>query len=109
MQTAELREYLGIVVDMEENIYLQQKLKSNIEQRIEQLRIPKVFQDPVAPEKPTIHECEKDAIIGTNAIFAVVGCIVLFFVSGIGVVLIGGAIGFLFTEILREQPKSNNY
>lgn len=108
MQTAELKEYLGIVVDMEENIYLQQKLKSNIEKRIEQLKIPRIFQDPVAPEKPTDHGCDKAAIIKTNFIFDVIGCIVLFFVSAIGVLLIGGAIGFLFYGDFEGADKVQN-
>lgn len=52
MSTEELKEYLGIVVDMEKSIFLQRSLISKTNQEIEQLKIPKSIPDPVKPSEP---------------------------------------------------------
>lgn len=52
MSTEELKEYLGIVADMEKSVFLQENLIINIKGQIEQLKIPQVFSDPIAPVEP---------------------------------------------------------
>lgn len=52
MSTEKLQEYLGIVVDMEESIFLQRSLISKTNQEIEHLKIPKSIPDPVKPSEP---------------------------------------------------------
>lgn len=52
MNTAELKEYLGIVVDMEKNIYLQKHLISNFDREIETLKISPKFTNPERPSHP---------------------------------------------------------
>lgn len=52
METNELKGYLGIVVDMEENMFLQNTLIADLKKRIRELQIPQIFADPVAPAPP---------------------------------------------------------
>lgn len=52
MSTEKLKEYLGIVVDMEENIFLQNSLIDRINCQIAELKIPKMFVDPAKPTEP---------------------------------------------------------
>lgn len=52
MKTEELKEYLGIVVDMEESIFLRENLIDKIKHQIEILKIPEAFTDPVEPAEP---------------------------------------------------------
>lgn len=56
MDTADLKEYLGIVVDMEKNIYLQQKIVTKLENEINSLGKPATFYPPSKPLKPSIPE-----------------------------------------------------
>ena len=39
MSTEDLKEYLGIAVDMEESIFLQENLMTNIKAQIEKLKV----------------------------------------------------------------------
>lgn len=52
MKTEELKEYLGIVVDLEQNIFLQKRLISNMEDEIRRLKIPTEYADPDKPVSP---------------------------------------------------------
>jgi len=52
MKTDRLKEYLEIVVDVEKNIFLQNKLLSEIRQEIETLKLPKILPDPEYPKEP---------------------------------------------------------
>ena len=52
MSTEELKEYLGIAVDMEESIFLQENLMTNIKAQIEKLKTSQKFTDPIAPAEP---------------------------------------------------------
>lgn len=52
MSTEELKEYLGIAVDMEESIFLQENLMTNIKAQIEKLKTSQKFTDPIAPVEP---------------------------------------------------------
>lgn len=58
MSVDTLKEYLSIVMDMEQSIYLQENLLSNIDGEIEQLRTPKQFNTPVKPIEPMYPEPE---------------------------------------------------
>lgn len=90
MKREDLKEYLGIVVDMEENIFMQKTLISNIEREIEQLKIPKIFSDPIKPVEP--ERPKKNSSVASTIIFSVIGCIVLFFLSCIGILIISGIV-----------------
>lgn len=52
MNTEKLKEYLGIVVDMEQSIFLQERLSADLKKQIEELLIPKAFTDPAPPALP---------------------------------------------------------
>lgn len=52
MGTEELKEYLSIVVDMEQSIFLQNQVSISLQQQIKQLDNPKIFVDPVEPVTP---------------------------------------------------------
>lgn len=55
MNTDMLKEYLGIVVDMEENIFLQERLLNSMAERIKRLGVPQTFTRPtqiMRPSKP---------------------------------------------------------
>ena len=58
MSVDTLKEYLSIVMDMEQSIYLQENLLSNIDREIEQLRMPKQFNTPSKPVEPMHPESE---------------------------------------------------
>jgi len=58
MSVDTLKEYLSIVMDMEQSIYLQENLLSNIDREIEQLRMPKQFNTPSKPVEPMLPESE---------------------------------------------------
>lgn len=47
-----LKEYLGIVVDMEQSIFLQERLSADLKKQIEKLLVPKAFIDPAPPALP---------------------------------------------------------
>ena len=79
MNIEELREYLGIVVDMEQNIFFQRSLWNHITQEIERLRIPKNIIDPSEPVKPKP--------LSTSYIWGVI-------------VLIGSSFGLWFASML---------
>lgn len=51
MKPEELKEYLGIVVDMEKNIFMQGQTKSQWEREIAGLGKPHEFQEPFRPEE----------------------------------------------------------
>lgn len=52
MNTEKLKEYLGIVVDMEQSIFLQERLSDDLKKQIEKLMIPKALTDPAPPALP---------------------------------------------------------
>lgn len=81
-----LKEYLSIVVDMEQSIYLQKTLRANIEQEIEKLKIPKRIEDPAKPTLLIRPVCPENPPRGKRrSIFGIIaGCIGLFFVVGLG-------------------------
>lgn len=59
MTPEELKEYLGIVVDMEKNIFMQAQTMSQWEKEIAGLGIPRQFQEPSQPqEKPLPKQAE---------------------------------------------------
>ena len=86
MGVERLKEYLSIVVDMEQSIYLQKTLHTNIAQEIERLKTPKRIEDPVKPTLLTRPVCPKNPPRGKrHSVFGIIaGCIGLFFVVGLG-------------------------
>lgn len=78
MNAKDLREYLGIVVDMEENIFMQKTLISNMEQELNRLKIPKRVIDPAEPIKPK-------ELVGSGKKYGIIGILIggvgLFFLT----------------------------
>ncbi len=102
MASDALKEYLGIVIDMEQNIYLQKELCREIAEEIVQLQTPKTIIDPPLPTKPpapslpakpNTHES-----FGLGSIIG--GCIVCFFVGGVGGFILGSIIHNIFPLLL---------
>ncbi len=54
METKDLEEYLGIVVDLEKNSYMQKKLIEDLRQKISLLGIPKQIIEPLSPPSPKL-------------------------------------------------------
>lgn len=52
MEVKDLEEYLGIIVDLEKNIYLQKQLIDTLKHKISTLSIPKKIQPPIPPVAP---------------------------------------------------------
>lgn len=99
MSTEELKEYLGIVVDMEESVFFQNRLCQNIDQEIERLKIPTEFPDPDEPIEPSalspsltfepeLYECPH------STVGIIAGCIGCFFAGGCG--------GFIFAAMIHN-------
>lgn len=74
MKTKELKEYLGIVVDLEQNIFLQERLVSNMEDEIGRLKIPAEYADP---DKP-VSSKELNRNIKSDTGYFLMGAIFLF-------------------------------
>ena len=86
MSTEELKEYLGIVVDMEESVFFQNRLCQNIGQEIERLKIPTEFPDPDEPIEPPALQlpAKPDPSKPPHSIVGIFGaCIGLFFAVGV--------------------------
>ena len=88
MKTGELKEYLGIVVDMEQSVYLQKTLLTNIQQQIKDLKNPKVFADPDQPVEPkldmTTHTSIFEIIFGAVKL---VGSVFIVLIIPVGIIL----------------------
>lgn len=93
MDTQALKEYLGIVVDMEKNIYLQEQLVSNLNNRIEKLKQPQIFLDPTKPVEPS---CPKSLNLVSNwaacVLAIVIGGPILWFLTGVAILIISAII-----------------
>lgn len=69
MRTGELKEYLGIVVDMEKNLFLLEQSREKLYNIIEDLSKPKLISDPEAPVAPPPPKKDSTAsIVGTSLI-----------------------------------------
>ena len=62
MRTEELKEYLGIVIDMEKNIFLQERLLKDMTEKVGRLGDPKTFDKPIRPTQ--LSEPEKKTDLG---------------------------------------------
>lgn len=88
MRTEELKEYLGIATDMEENIFLQKNLIASIQRQIEDLKVPKAFIDPAEPSKPKESPEPKETVMPPPK-------------SPCGfLTILGGAIGLFFADLI---------
>lgn len=92
MSTEELKEYLGIVVDMEESIFVKKNICQEIDQEIEKLKIPRKFSDPtkpLAPLPPQPKEPKQNVL--PYSIMRIIGtCIGQFFAIGLITTVITG-------------------
>lgn len=82
MGTEELKEYLGIVVDMEQSIFLQNRLITDLQKRIKELQVPQVFVDPAMPTYPNTKKPGAGSFVA-DIIFSIVLSFASFFISGI--------------------------
>lgn len=104
MRTEELKEYLGIATDMEENIFLQKNLIASIQRQIEELKVPKVFIDPAEPSKPEKPPEPKETVLPAlkkpYGFFTILG-------GAIGVFFIGLIIANVITEEIEYMMDPN--
>ena len=79
MTTQNLKEYLGIILDLESNVYFQQKLINDLQSRIRALKVQKESltppKKPKPPEKPEISYIS----VWTSLSIAAVGVAILLF------------------------------
>ena len=86
MDSVQLKEYLEIVVDMEKNVYLQNRAINQLQNEINCLGKPKIFSKPDEPKKYT-----------SGVIAIVVLCVIL---GVIGILLLRWGIGILASDSL---------
>lgn len=103
MTKKELREYLGIVVDMEKNIFLQKDLINHFDRELaaiknENLKFP---DKPSPPEKITV----RDFIL--TAILLALGCIGIFIAAAFVIVIISGFLAELNNESISQYNEHN--
>lgn len=98
MTKKELREYLGIVVDMEKNIFLQKDLINHFDRELAKLKIPETF---VEPDQP-IYKAQEQPNLILSAIYIILGCVGLFFVAGIAAILIENFLAALFNNDFEQ-------
>ncbi len=90
MQTGELKEYLGIVVDMKKSIFLQKNLTTNIALEIDRLKTPQKFVDPPEPIKPQISLEPVQQKLPHSRAGIIGGCIALLFTGTLGMMIVEG-------------------
>lgn len=76
MRIEDLKEYLGIVVDMEQNIFLQTNLLQSIGKEIEKMKIPGKFDEPT---KPAASSTQPKYVMPHSILGIILGAIGLFF------------------------------
>ena len=89
METEKLKEYLSIAVDMEKNIYLQQNIIAQLEEKIRKLRMPQIFVDPAKPTYPKLHNDS----LGAHLLVAILASPVIWFVTALVAMAINGIVG----------------
>lgn len=104
MNLAELKEYLGIVVDMEESIFLQNSLIGRIKYQIEELKIPKVFVDPAKPIEPTEPKGLPE-LTARDLASGIIYCGLI----GFGLWFISMIVIMAFLELLRAISETHTY
>lgn len=83
METDDLKEYLGIIVDLEKNVYLQNRLIEGMQSRISKLGIPKTFDFPVPPSPKGSSFGSVVAELLCSVLITAVVAAVLFFAFGL--------------------------
>lgn len=71
MTTNELKEYLGMVVDMEKSIRLQDELIGKMERKIASLAIPRKYTKPAAPRRQAPRTSPVKEVLGGIALLVV--------------------------------------
>ena len=122
MEKKDLEEYLGIVVDLEKNIYIQEQLMEHLKQRIYSLGTPRQLVEPALPVKPTkpslLFYIVIDALITAIATFII--CIPIAIVADIldfedsmnlimGVIAVCIFLFFLFIFVSNGFNESGKY
>ena len=73
MNSEQIKEYLGIVVDMEKNVYLQNQAVMRLKGEINSLGIPRHFEEP---QKPAEYKSDAPATIIFCLIFGIIGFLI---------------------------------
>lgn len=71
MTTNELKEYLGMVVDMEKSIRLQEEMMKGMERKMASLTIPRTYTKPTAPRRQTTRTSPAREVLGGVLLLAV--------------------------------------
>ncbi len=100
MNSDKLKEYLSMVVDMENNLYLQQTLGRNLKNEINELSVTYSYTAPLAPEAPKAPVFEDPGknvkLLRNCSLIGFVLVIIVMFVPTLGVLSIIGGPLFLF-------------
>ncbi len=98
MDTVGLKEYLGIVVDMEQSIYMQKQLSKRLDDEIDALSMPKQLS---APRKPNCPEAPREPVKTGNSFWLLFACPIVWILSMIPCALVNTIDGAeAVTEIL---------
>lgn len=89
MELEKLKEYLGIVVDMEKDIYVQQNIIAELNAKIRALQIPQTFVDPSEPAYPKL----RGNSFGTCLLITIALCPVIWFVTALIAMIINSFVG----------------
>ena len=109
MKVSELKTYLGIVLDLEKERYLQERMVQQLERRIAQLGHPKKLYRPVKKE---VHCYEVGSLLfGAFIVGAVPGGIIGLFSGGLfsGGLIRGALIGGIILSLLAGILEISNY
>lgn len=101
MNTAELKEYLGMVLDVEKNIYLQQSLITSLSKEIDNCSVSYSYSEPIAPSAPSYKDPADDikagfVMIGIGLLAGFIGGVLGSSVFVFGIILAITTIIFLF-------------
>lgn len=106
METVKLKEYLGIVVDMEKNIYMQKKLIAKIQNRANQLGIAYPYEKPAKPTAGSI----KWPILFFPCVMIIGGLIFHTSQYGVASIIVGSIMAItMIYGILSAQREKNAY
>lgn len=106
MDTVKLKEYLGIVIDMEKNIYMQKKLIAKIQNRANQLGMAYPYEKPAKPTAGPI----KWPILFFPCVMIIGGLIFHTSLNGVLAIIVGSIMAItMIYGILSAQKEKKAY
>lgn len=102
MDTVDLKEYLGIVVDMEKNIYFQNKLLSSLQRKIDQLKIPLKIPEPEKEPVPPRPYVAETLHINMDILYGIAVFFIFGFIGDIGYKIMGSATENILLDFIQS-------